>query len=96
MTEHNGAVTIRLHGALRYEVGSPNVTLPGDIGTVGAALRQLASGHGARAHDMLFDGAGEVWRSVILLVNEEPTSLGIETPVQSGDVVTVLLPLAGG
>jgi molybdopterin converting factor small subunit len=45
---------------------------------------------------MMFDHAGEIWRSLILLLNDEPTALGAETPVQAGDVVTVLMPLAGG
>jgi molybdopterin converting factor small subunit len=37
-----------------------------------------------------------VWRSLILLVNEEPASLGPDTPVKSGDAISILPPLAGG
>ena len=45
---------------------------------------------------MLFDGGGEVWASVLLLVNGDAAAEGPATVVKSGDVVSVLLPTAGG
>jgi molybdopterin converting factor small subunit len=96
MSECNGGVTVRLHGALRHAVGTRDVVLSDGVGTIGDALRLLAEQHGERAARMIFDRQGSVWRSLILLVNEEPASFGPETPVGSGDTISILLPLAGG
>ncbi len=96
MSDDNGRVTVRLHGALRHEAGTRDVDLPGDIGTVGAALQRLGDRYGERASHMIFDRNGNVWRSLILLVNEEPAKLGPETRLKDGDTVSILLPLAGG
>jgi len=96
MTECNGGVTVRLHGALRHAVGKRDVVLSSEIATIADALRLLADQHGEGAARMIFDRHGKVWRSLILLVNEEPATLGPDTPVQSGDTISVLPPLAGG
>jgi molybdopterin converting factor small subunit len=96
MSECKGGVTVRLHGALRHAVGTRDVVLSDSVGTIGDALRLLAGQHGERAAQMIFDRHGSVWRSLILLVNEEPASLGPDTPVQRGDTISILLPLAGG
>jgi molybdopterin converting factor small subunit len=96
MSDGNGCVTVRLHGALRHEAGTRDIALPGDIGTVGDALRRLGEQYGERASHMIFDRNGNVWRSLILLVNEEPAKLGPETQLKGGDVISILLPLAGG
>ena len=96
MNECSGDVKVRLHGALQHEVGSKEVALPGDVGTVKEALCCLADRYGERASDMIFNRSGDVWRSLILLVNDEPARLGPDTGLSGGDIVTVLLPLAGG
>jgi hypothetical protein len=44
----------------------------------------------------ILDGEGDLWRSLILLLNDEPVTDGRETHVTAGDVITILLPLAGG
>ncbi len=37
-----------------------------------------------------------MWQSLILLLNDEPPLEGPDTRVHAGDVVSVLMPLAGG
>ncbi len=96
MGNGNGTVTVRLHGALRHEVGMRDIALPAGVETVCDALRLVGERYGERASHMIFDRQGNVWRSLILLVNEEPAKLGPETRLSSDDVITILLPLAGG
>lgn len=95
MSGNGGTITLRLYGALRHAVGSREVQLPGGEATVKETLRSLTQHH-QRAAALLFDGQGNVWDSLILLLNEEPAAEGPATPVRSGDVVSVLMPLAGG
>ncbi len=96
MNGGDGCVTLELHGALRYEAGARDVSLPSDVGTLRAALLRLVEDCGERASRMLFDRDGKVWRSVVLLVNGEPVKHGLETELNEGDTVSILLPLAGG
>lgn len=96
MNECNGGVTLRLHGALRHAVGSRDIVLSNYLGTIADALRLLAEQQGETVARMIFDRQGRVWRSLILLVNEEPAGLGPDTPVKSGDTISILPPLAGG
>ena len=96
MSGSDGTVTLRLYGALRQVAGSRDVELPCPGVTVKEALQQFAEKHVPRAAEMLFDRQGNVWSSLIVLLNEEPAEYGPQTPVKAGDVVTVLMPLAGG
>jgi len=45
---------------------------------------------------MIFDRNGNVSPSLILLINDEPADLREVSPVASGDVITILMPAAGG
>jgi len=72
------------------------VTVECGATTVQEALQCFAEKHLPRAGQMLFDRQGRLWSSLIVLLNEEPASQGPETPVTAGDVVSVLVPLAGG
>lgn len=89
-------IKLRLYAALREVVGAKEVELEGDGLEIEEALRRLAERHGDRARAMLFDQQGRLWPSVLLLVNGEAAERGRETRVRSGDVVSVLLPTAGG
>ncbi len=95
MSGNGGNVKVRLYGALRHAVGSREVDLPVAQVTLKEALQRLAQQH-ARTTDLLFDQQGDVWASVILLLNDEPAPEGAATAVKGGDVVSILLPLAGG
>ena len=96
MSGSGGTVTLRLYGALRQAAGSREVELPCPGGTVKQVLRDFAEAHVPRAANLLFDRQGNIWSSLIVLVNEEPVAHEGPTPVQAGDVVSVLMPLAGG
>lgn len=96
MESGNGAVTLRLYGALRQAAGDRDVRLTAGAKTVGDALAQFAALKGRRVAELIFDRTGKVWGSLILLVNDEPADLGEASPVSSGDVISILMPLAGG
>ncbi len=96
MSGTGGTVTLRLYGALRQAAGSREVALECGGVTVKEALQHFAEKHVPRAAEMLFDRQGNIWSSLILLLNEEPAEHGPQTPVKAGDVVSVLMPLAGG
>ena len=89
-------ITLRLFGALRHAVGSREVELPYRESTLVEALREFTASHTPGVSGMIFDRQGHLWSSLILLLNEEPAADGPQTRVQPGDVVSVLMPLAGG
>ncbi len=95
MSANGATITVRLYGALRHAVGSREVDLSCEQVTLKDALQHLAEEH-TRTSDLLFDREGNVWGSVILLLNDEPAADGPATPVKDGDVVSILMPLAGG
>jgi len=89
-------IKLRLFSGLRDLAGMKEVTIEGDGISIKQALEELAARLGEQAKTILFDGNGEVWASVLLLVNGDAASDGPATMVKSGDVVAVLLPTAGG
>ena len=89
-------IKVRLFSGLRDLAGTKEVTVEGDEISIKQALEQLAARLGEQAKTILFDGNGEVWASVLLLVNGDAASDGPAPTVKSGDVVAVLLPTAGG
>jgi len=96
MTDDGNHVTVRLYGPLRQAAGGRDVQLEAGATTVKDALAQLAACKGSRVADMIFDQQGAVWPSLILLVNDEPADLREASSVASGDVISILMPLAGG
>jgi molybdopterin converting factor small subunit len=96
MERSEKSITLRLYGALQHAVGSKAVALSGDDVLLGDLLRGFVSTRSERVSDMIFDKQGDVWRSVILLVNDAPASHGMQTPLRAGDTVSLLLPVAGG
>jgi len=89
-------IKLRLFSALREIAGSKEVEVEGEALAIGEALRQFAQRFGEKAQQVLFDKDGNLQQSVLLLVNGESAENGAETRVKSGDVVSVLLPTAGG
>lgn len=89
-------VKLRLFSKLRDIAGAKEVEVDGDGGSVKEALEKFAAGFGQAAREVLFDKEGELWPSVLLLVNGEAAEAGAATKVKSGDTVAVLLPTAGG
>lgn len=85
-----------MFASLRQMAGSKEVEIEGSELSVKEALERFAERFGEKAKQVLFDQQGELWPSVLLLVNGEAAESGGETRVKSGDVVSVLLPTAGG
>ena len=90
-----GEVTLRLFAGLRDLVGKRELKLPADGMTIKRLLRELAARYGEPARRFLFDQRGDLWESVPL-VNDEAVDRRAEVLVKSGDVVSILLPTAGG
>ncbi len=89
-------VKLRLFSKLRDIAGAKEVEVEGDGISVKEALEKFAARFGSESREVLFDKQGELWPSVVLLVNEEAAPEGAATRVRSGDTVAVLLPTAGG
>jgi len=96
MSDNSGAVTLRLFGPLRDAVGRREVSIACGECTVMTALTQFADDSSEMVRQLVFDGQGNQRRSLILLVNDEPVQDSRETRVRAGDVISLLLPLAGG
>ncbi len=88
-------VKLRLFASLREVAGSKEVEVDGDELSIGQALAKFAARF-EKAKDILFDKDGKLFPSVLLLVNGESAEGGEQARVKSGDVVSVLLPTAGG
>jgi len=89
-------IKLRLFSALREIADSKEVEVEGEELAIGEALRQFGQRFGEKAQQVLFDKDGNLQQSVLLLVNGESAENGAQTRVKSGDVVSVLLPTAGG
>ena len=96
MSSNGSRVTLRLYGPLRQAAGGRDVELDSAAATVKEALAQLVASKGSRVAEMIFDRRGAVWPSLILLINDEPAGLREASSVSSGDVISVIMPLAGG
>jgi molybdopterin converting factor small subunit len=96
MSGNNNVVSLRLFGALRDAAGKREVELACAGGTVKEALVQFVSETGNDVGRFIFDDRGNQWRSLMLLLNDEPVEDAEETVLKAGDVVSLLLPLAGG
>ncbi len=89
-------IALRLFGPLRDAVGQPEISLPCAGATVRDVLVRFAEERGDAVRPFIFDGQGNQWRSLILLLNGEPVRDSQSTRVKQGDVISLLLPLAGG
>lgn len=89
-------VKLKLFSGLRDLVGAKEVEIEADGMVVRDALRCLADQYGDKARQILFDQQGELWPSILLLINGEAAEHGPDTKIKDGDVISVLLPTAGG
>jgi len=96
MTTEPTNITLRLFGPLVTALGRKEIGLAWAEGTVREALLSFVEEHGASARSFLFDSHGDLWKSLIVLVNDEPVGDLQTTPVRAGDTISILLPLAGG
>jgi len=96
MTTEATTITLRLFGPLSSALGRKEASLLWAEGTVQEALLRFVEEHGPSVRGFLFDSRGSLWRSLIVLVNDEPVADLHTTLVKAGDSITLLLPLAGG
>ena len=96
MTAEPTNITVRLFGPLMTALGRKEITLAWAEGTVREALLSFVEQHGAPVRSFLFDSQGDVWKSLIVLVNDEPVADLQTARVRAGDTMSILLPLAGG
>ncbi|NIM05986.1 MAG: MoaD family protein [Armatimonadetes bacterium] len=89
-------VTLKLFAGLRDAVGKKEVQLDKDDLTLTQLLEHFAQSYGEKVRDFLVDKEGNIDPSVLLLVNDEPVGQDLQAQVKSGDVVSILLPTAGG
>ena len=89
-------ITLRLFASLRDLAGQKEVNIEKENATLKELLDDFAGKYGEKAHDVLFDQDGNIWQSVMLLINGQPVDREPGVPVKSGDVVSILLPTAGG
>ena len=89
-------IKLRLFSKLREIAGAKEVEVEGDGLSIKEALDRLVARYGETSREVLFSKEGELWPSVLLLVNGEAAAEGAATRVKSGDTVAVLLPTAGG
>jgi len=95
MSANGDLVEVRVFGPLREIVGRKSVSLPYAGMTVKHALARFAEDQGDRVRPMLLDSQGNRRRSLILLLNDQTVDEDTRH-LRSGDVISVLLPLAGG
>jgi len=96
VSSNDDLVKVRVFGPLREVVGEKSVSVPYAGMTVAEALARFADEHGAAVRRMLFDSQGHRLRSLILLLNNQTVDESDTNRLQGGDVIMVLLPLAGG
>lgn len=95
MSTKNSLVEMRLFGPLRAVIGQKSISLPYAGMMVDDALARFAEEQGEAVRPMLFDSEGNRLRSIILLLNDHTVDYDGQR-LRSGDVISVLLPLAGG
>ncbi len=96
MSSDTALATLRLFGPLRDAIGQAEVRLPCTGVTVKKTLVRFAEERGDPVRSFILDGQGNQWRSLIVLLNGEPIEDSQETHVKEDDVISLLLPLAGG
>jgi sulfur-carrier protein len=90
------SVTVRIPAQLRTLTGGlGEVTVEGS--TVGEALKALDAAHGGFA-ERLFDESGNLRRFVNVFLAEEDVRFleGLQTPVTSGQTLSIVPAVAGG
>lgn len=90
-------ITIHFMGQARLAAGCEQTTLEiSDGSLVRAAMDAAVRERGDLLREFLFHDDGRPRRSVLLVVGQQQVSWDWERPLCSGEVLTVLPPIAGG
>ena len=90
-------ITIEYHGQLRHVAQKESDTVEVAENTpIPAIITQVAAHYDDTFRVILFDAAGDLLPSALILLRDEPVDR-VQWPVLSdGDVLTLLPPIAGG
>lgn len=90
------AVEVRVFATLREITGASSLTV--EASSVGEALSSLSATYGERFRRLLFAEGGELQEAVTVLANGRNIRFlaGLDTPLQAGDTVALIPPVAGG
>ena len=87
-------VTVHYMTQMKRAAGCSSEEVETTASSLGQFLRSLADRHGDSFRAMLVDDAGEPRRSLLFFVREDHADLS--RPLQDGDQITILAPMAGG
>lgn len=92
-------VNVKFIGLLRLALGRWNaeISLP-EGATVGETIDALAKKYGEEFKNLVYDGRGEIRKSLIFMINEKNinTISGFKTALEDGDTLAILPPVGGG
>jgi molybdopterin converting factor small subunit len=90
-------VKVRYLAQVRHAagVGEEEVEWPGP-GSLQEIVIERARARGEALQRLLLDSTGALQSTILLFVGEEQVERGQDRPLQDGDIVTVLAPMAGG
>jgi sulfur-carrier protein len=92
-------VTVQYSGQLRSVAGCAEEVFSADAGcSLHQLLERVAAQRDGVARPHLFSESGGLRRSLLLVVNGRvvPAADAAQTTVQSGDIVSLMPPIAGG
>jgi MoaD family protein len=90
-------ITIEYWNQVKEATGTAGETLElAEASGTGELLRQLAERYGNPLHDLIVGADGDLRPSTIVSLNGELARARVQRPLHDGDVVTLLLPVAGG
>lgn len=91
------AVKVKIPTPLRGVTGNKDVVETNGAATLGAAIEEL-EGQYPGLRERLLDDTGELRRFVNVYINNEDVRFldGLQTPIKSGDDVSIVPAVAGG
>ena len=90
-------ITIEYNGQLRHVAQKESDTIEVANGTpIPEIIAQAAAAYDDSFRIILFDGDGQLLPSALVLFRDEPVDREQWPPLNDGDVITLLPPIAGG
>ena len=90
-------ITIEFHGQLRQLTQAASIEREAaDGASVSDVLEALRNDYDDTFRSILFDDAGNLSSTALILVNDEPVDRDPWPTLSNGDTITILPPIAGG
>ena len=91
------SIKVNLFANLRQIAGEKQVAFDAEPGMcVSKLVEKLCERYGQDARNLLLNADGQLWDSIMIIINQETVSKGEDVPLSAGDEVSLLLPIAGG